>query len=187
MTDLQQFFNKHASGKKVLLFFILTQLVYMAMLLVTIPKILHFSNGMKILDLMPTGYSAAYAQKLFKTLGAAGRSFYLFQQIPLDLLYPGLFAVSFSLLLAFIFKRTSSEKSTLQKLVILPVFSGLFDYLENIGIIIMLSIYPTFQAWLVKLTNIFSILKSLSTTLVFVLLIISGIVLLIKLIRKKGK
>lgn len=172
---IQQIMIENATGKKVLLFFILTQIVYGIMLLFSIPKILEYSNGMKILDLMPTGYNAEYTQKLFETLGERGREIYLFQQIPLDLIYPGLFAISFSLLLTFIFRKSFSKENIIQKTTILPIFAGFFDYMENFGIIIMLSIYPDFQVWIVNTTSIFSIIKSVLTTFVFVLLAIGFI------------
>ncbi len=169
---------QNATGRNVLLFMIPTLGVYALMLLFSIPEVLEYSNGLKILDLMPTGYSSEYAQKLFKTLGKTGREIYLFRQIPLDMIYPALFAKSFSLLLAFIFKKAFSAKNKIQKLYVLPVFAGLFDYLENIGIIVMLSIYPDFQPWIANTTNVFSVLKSLSTTIVF-LALTAGIISLL--------
>jgi len=101
--------NKYSSGKNVLLFFVVTQIFYGTMLLFSIPKVMQYSNGMKILDMLPTGYSAEYVQTLFQTLGEIGQNVYLFQQIPLDMFYPGLFAISFSLLLTFIFEKVFSK------------------------------------------------------------------------------
>ena len=60
---LKKIIEKNSSGKKVLGLFILTNLVYAFMLLVTIPKTMVFSNGMKLLDMMPTGYDYNYANK----------------------------------------------------------------------------------------------------------------------------
>ena len=171
---------KKITGKKVLLFLIPTLCVYFMMLFVSIPKVLQYSNGMKILDLMPTGYSAEYVQKLFETLGETGRKIYLWQQLPLDTLYPALFAISFSLLLSYIFKKIFSEKNKIQKVSLLPIFAGLFDYLENIGIILMLNIYPNFQPWIANITNVFSVFKSFLTTLVFLFIIIGLFVLVVR-------
>jgi hypothetical protein len=168
-----QYIRNTTSGKKALMFLVPAMGMYLIMLFYSIPRVLEHSGGMKILDLMPTGYNTEYAQKLFETLGETGREIYLFQQIPLDMIYPGLFAVSFSLLLAFLFKKAFPVTSKIQNLAIVPIFAGLFDYLENIGIIIILTSYPDFYAWVVSVTNIFSISKSLLTTLVFVLIIIS--------------
>ena len=73
MKPLIKFIEKNISGKKVLGLFILTNLVYTFMLTVTIPKTMEFSNGMKLLDMMPTGYDLNYVNELFNWLGENGR------------------------------------------------------------------------------------------------------------------
>ncbi len=169
---IKQQLEKYATGRNVLFLFLLTQIIYFLMLLYTIPNLMHYANGMKILDMQPTGYSAEFARSLFNQLGENGRDYYLYRQIPLDMVYPFLFAVSYSILLTYLFKKSFKPESKLHYLSIIPLFGGLFDYFENIGIIIMLSIYPNFSINLANVTNIFSLLKSFSTTLFFILLII---------------
>ncbi len=129
---------------------------------------------------MPVGYSAEYAQKLLETLGETGLFVYQWKQIPLDMIYPILFAVTFSLLLALILKNSFPQKNNLHKLCILPMLAGLFDYLENIGIIIMIQLFPVFHEWIANITNIFSVLKSLTSTIVFTLIIIGLVILSVK-------
>jgi len=184
-SNIVQYISIKTSGKKVLIFLAPTLAVYLTMLFYSIPKVLEYSGGMKILDLIPTGYNTEYAQRLLETLGETGREIYSFQQIPLDMIYPGLFAVSFSLLLAFLLKKTFPLTSEIQNLAIIPIFVGLFDYMENIGIIIMLTSYPDFYAWVASITNIFSISKSLLTTIVFVLIIISLVRIFVRKILKQ--
>ena len=154
------------------------------MLLYTIPNLMNYTNGMKILDLQPTGFSAEYAKTLFDNLGVIGRDYYLYTQLPLDMIYPFLFAVAYSLLLTFLFKKSFNPESKLHFLSIIPLFGGLFDYFENIGIIIMLSIYPSFSTHLANVTSLFSVLKSISTTIFFVLLVIGIVGIIIKKFRK---
>ncbi len=91
MNRIAKILEKYVSGKKVLSLFILTNVVYLFMLMVTIPKTMGFSNGMKLLDMMPTGYNQDYVNKLFRTLGENGREIYLTNQIPVDMIYPLLF------------------------------------------------------------------------------------------------
>ena len=181
---IRELLSRHASGKKIFLLFLATQVVYGAMLLFSIPRVLQHSTGMQILDLLPTGYSAEYVQRLFETLGEIGREVYLFQQIPLDMIYPALFAITYSLLLTFLFKRVFSIENRIQNLNVLPIIAGLLDYLENFWIVIMLSIYPIFKSWLAYLTSVFTVLKSISVTLVFVLLIIVVIMFVIKKLQR---
>ena len=80
MNRITKILEKHSSGKKVLSLFILTNVVYLFMLMVTIPKTMVFSNGMKLLDMLPTGYNQNYVNELFSTLGENGREIYLTNQ-----------------------------------------------------------------------------------------------------------
>ena len=176
---------KNINGKRVLTLFIVSNIVYLFMLLVTIPKVMSFSFGMKILDMMPTGYNAAYVKSLFATLGEEGRHAYLYNQIPVDLIYPFLFAISSSLVLAFFLKNLDKLYGWYFYLCFLPILAGAFDYLENFGIIIMLSNYPNLPALLIILTNIFSVLKSLLTMVYFILLLITFVAFIVQFLNKK--
>lgn len=130
---MRNLFTKNLNGRIVLILFILTQTVYVIMLTVTVPLVMAQSQGMKIPDLMPFGYDLEYLNKLFTTLGVQGRHDYLFKQLPMDMIYPLLFAFSFSMLSAYILKRMGKLSGPLFYFCLLPFFSGFFDYCENIG------------------------------------------------------
>ena len=184
-SSLKKIILKNITGKKVLLLFVLTQFVYAFMLIVTIPNVMSFSNGKKILDMLPTGYNAEYVNSLFDTLGEKGRDAYLFNQIPVDMVYPFLFGVSFCLLLAYFLNKLNKLNGPLLYLCLLPLFGGAFDYMENIGIITMLTAYPDVSDLSVSITNIFSILKSTFITVYFVVLIITIIAVVISFLKRK--
>jgi len=185
MNRIDKILEKNTAGKKVLSLFILTNVVYIFMLMVTIPKTMEFSNGMKLLDMMPTGYNQNYVNKLFKTLGENGREIYLTNQIPVDMVYPLLFGLTYSLLLAYFLNKINKLKSPFKYLSLLPIIAGIADYLENIGIITMLINFPDLTKTIVNTTNIFSIIKSISTSIFFSALIVILIILGIKLAKKK--
>ncbi|XMO85972.1 hypothetical protein AAFN75_14375 [Algibacter sp. AS12] len=185
MKRLRKFIEKNISGKKVLGLFILTNLVYTFMLTVTVPKTMEFSNGMKLLDMMPTGYDLNYVSELFNSLGEIGRETYLTNQIPVDMIYPLLFALTYSLLLAYFLKKLNKLNSPFTYLCFIPIFAGIADYLENSGIITMLKSYPDLTEISVKTTSIFSLIKSISTTAFFIILIIVLMKLALKTINKK--
>jgi len=172
MNRFVKILEKNIKGKKVLGLFILTNVVYVFMLVVTIPKTMGFSNGMKLLDMLPTGYNQDYVNNLFRTLGENGRKIYLTNQIPVDMIYPLLFGLTYSLLLAYFLKKLNKLKSPFTLLCLLPIIAGIADYLENIGIITMLNSYPDLTQIMAKTTNIFTLIKSGSTTLFFIVLII---------------
>jgi len=185
MKRLTKFIEKNLSGKKVLGLFILTNVVYLFMLTVTIPKTMEFSNGMKLLDMMPTGYDLNYVSELFNSLGENGRGTYLTNQIPVDMIYPLLFGLSYCLLLGYFLKKLNKFNTPFLYLCLLPVIAGISDYLENIGIITMLNSYPDLTKVSVSTTNIFSILKSISTSAFFISLIIVLISLGLKAMNRK--
>ena len=103
MNYLTGFIERNVSGKKVLLLFILTNIVYVFMLTVTIPRTMAFSSGMRLLDMMPLGYDFNYVSTLFNQLEEIGRETYLTNQIPVDMIYPLLFGLSYCFLLGYFF------------------------------------------------------------------------------------
>lgn len=68
MKRLTTLIEKNLSVLKVLVLFILTNVVYVIMLLVTIPRTMNYSEGMKLLDMMPSGYDLNYVTELLSTL-----------------------------------------------------------------------------------------------------------------------
>ena len=185
MRKFKDFLEKHATGRKVLALFILTNLVYFLMVLVTIPETVEYSKGLQVLDMMPLGYDLDYVEALFAALGSEGRDYYLYRQIPLDMLYPLLFAVGYSLLLAFFLKKIN-KLNRLYLLCFLPFLAGIADYLENFGIITLLNSYPGISSSVVTITAFFSILKSVITTAYFFSLTGVVIVLFFKTVRAWG-
>lgn len=187
MKRLTKFLEKNSSGKKVLGLFVLTNLVYTFMLTVTIPKTMEFAYGMKLLDMMPTGYDLDYVNELFTSLGENGRLTYLTNQIPVDMIYPLLFGITYCLLLGYFLKKLNKLNSKYMYLCLIPIIAGIADYLENFGIIIMLKNYPELKETTVYATNIFSVTKSISTSIFFIALIVVLIAFGIKVINKKNK
>ena len=179
MKKLITYIQSVATGKAVLGFFIPTAAVYSIMLLYTIPQVVQYAPGMKLFDLSPTGYSFVYALELLRTLGVNGRNLYLYQQLPMDFIYPGLFAVSCCLLLSWLFAKSLRANSRMFYLCFVPVVAGMFDYLENIGIIRMLTSYPNIAESHVSITSSMTVLKNGFNT-VFFLLLLLGVILFIK-------
>ncbi len=172
------FFDKVAgstSGRKVLVFFIPSLAVYLLMLFYTIPGVESYVPGMKIFDLSPGGYSCDYAVRLLSALGDDGRKEYLSRQLPLDFIYPALFSLSSFFMLAWLLAKKSDASSGIFYLCLVPVAAGVFDYLENIQIILMLVDYPDITASQVFLSSVCTILKSGLTTLFFFILLLAVI------------
>lgn len=176
---------RNLQGSKVLVFFIITMAVYLFMLLVTIPYVMSFSGGMKLLDMMPSGYDADYVSTLMIALGEQGRHAYLLYQIPFDMIYPGFFAVTWCLIFAWFLRKANRLHSSLFYISYIPVSAAIFDYLENFGIIAIISKWPESPVLLSDASNIFSVLKSFLTTIYFVSLIVLLIVVMVRYFRKR--
>ena len=121
----------------------------------------------------PTGYSYDEAIILFQSLGPDGRSAYITVQIPIDSVYPGLFAISYALLIKWVFKQFLPRQSRLFFFAFVPVFAGIFDYLENVAVVAMLNGFPEISEVLVTSASCFTIAKSGLTTLFFIGLLVA--------------
>ena len=173
------FMQRVSTGKVVIAFIIPAIIVYFAMLLYTIPQVSAYAPGINLFDLSPTGYSFEYANKLLDTLGSDGRELYLYRQLPLDFIYPGLFAGSCSLLLSWLFLKTQKTNSKLFYCSYIPVAAGLFDYFENVFIVSILTSYPNVSEVSISFASSMTIAKSVLTTAFFGVLLI-GVILNLK-------
>jgi len=187
MKRIRRIIETNLTGKKVLLLFILTNIVYAVMLTVTIPKTMTFSNGLKLLDMMPLGYDFEYINMLFETLGENGRQVYLTNQLPVDMIYPFFFGVSYCLLIGYFLNKLNKLNSVFFFLCFLPLIAGIADYAENYGIFTMLNNFPDFSPITAKVTNVFSVVKSMSTTVFFVALTLILLLFGIKKIKERTK
>ena len=184
MNSPKLFFSTPIKGKKVLTYFIISSTVYALMLFVTIPKLIHFSNGMKILDMMPFGYSYQYVTQLFTDLGVDGRNFYLSYQIPIDMIYPFLLGLSNYYIIVYFLQKIDQWKTPFLYLSLLPFFGALFDYFENIGTIVMLNNFPNLNPVAVQINSFFTISKSFFISISFIALIVILVIFSIKKVSK---
>lgn len=182
MKNLIDSLQARATNRLVLLLFVVTMAIYLFILFYTIPAVLANAPEMQLFDMSPGGYSFTYAKDLLDALGPAGRQTYLTLQLPVDFVYPGLFAISYTLLLVWLFNKGFAKRSPIFYCALVPAVAGLFDYLENIGIIIMLRSYPQLSPVAVSLTSVSSVIKSIFTTGFYILLLI-GIFALVRSVR----
>lgn len=178
--------NKPVNGKTVLLLLLLTNIVYVYMLFVSIPKVIGFAGGMKIPDMMPIGYEPEYIITLLEKLGDQGRHVYLYQQIPVDLCYPFLFGITYCMVILYLLQKNQKMNGETFYLCLLPLMGGFFDYLENFSIIHMLSSFPGISVSSVKISAFFTVFKSMLSSISFTVIIILLLMLILrKLVRAK--
>jgi hypothetical protein len=179
MRKIISLLQKYSTGRRVAILFVFTMGVYIIMLFYSIPSTIALAPHMKIFDMSPTGYSAEYAFSLLNAIGSEGRNTYLTVQLPIDFIYPGLFGISYSLLLGWLFSKSFNYSSKIFYFSFMPMIAGIFDYFENIGIIVMLNSFPSISTRVVEITNIFTISKS-CFTIVFYILLVIGVIPIVK-------
>ena len=184
---MHEFFLKHLEGKKVLVWFLISSAVYGTMAVFTLPRLQMLANGLQLFDVKMDGYTPEYALRLLLALGQEGRHIYLTQQMPLDMLYPFTFAVSNSLIIAWLLHKLNWFESPAFYLVLLPIVGGLLDYFENFTVITMLLQFPDVSTPIAELANMFTRTKLLVSIPAFVSLIVLLIILLVKTLIKLEK
>lgn len=157
---------------------IFTYSIYFIMLFVTIPEVMGYVHGMKILDMLPW-YNFTYARNLFDTLGEQGRHIYLTHQLILDLFYPWLFIASSTIFILYFLKKIG-KTGKWNWLIIIPCLAGCADYIENI-FFTYFNLTNHVTEWAVSIARIFSLTK---TTWVMMSVIIFIILLAIFILQK---
>ncbi|MCK0166762.1 hypothetical protein MWU52_04285 [Jannaschia sp. S6380] len=148
------------SGKLAILFGLGAIMIYLVMVLGPLRYLTDLAVVLPF-DLRPTGYSQVDAAVLLEALGEAGRQYYLMRQLPLDTLYPALLALT---LISTLRWRAAKFGPTLMTRMGVPlaILAATFDYLENLGIGLMLLVGadPT----LVQASSTATMLKSALTS-----------------------
>jgi hypothetical protein len=96
-------------------------------------------------------------------------------ELTADIIYPIVYTLFYGLLISWLFQRGFKSDSPMQKYNVMPVGAWFFDLLENVGILTMLSMYPSQPAFMAWLTMIFGSLKWLSF-LITIGLVLVGLV-----------
>ena len=185
MKKLINYFLQKSTKKELIFWFVTTYLLYFYMILFPIPQLKILAGGMKIPDMMPTGYDPAYLYTLLVTLGEKGRNLYLFKQIPFDMVYPFLYGFSFTLLLAYIYNLLFTKQTILRFICLIPFVASIFDYAENITIANLIYNFPYFSISNALMANTFTILKSSFTIVSFLLVFMGVLSVIIKRLLEK--
>lgn len=171
MKNLIHILQNNASDRLVLVLFLVTMAIYLTMIFYSIPAVVSFAPELVLFDMSPTGYSYQNAMELLGILGTEGRSIYLTKQLPLDFIYPGLFAITYSLLLVWLLLKSISHQSKIFYLAVVPILAGICDYIENVFIIVMINSFPDLSSNIVGTASLFTIMKSSFTSVFFILLL----------------
>jgi hypothetical protein len=179
-----------------LLFLLMSQVIYIIMQIYSIPSVVHEAGGLLIFDMKPMGYTYEYAYNFLSHLSEKGYGMYKYVQLPLDILFPILNCLTglctFTLLIRLYDKvKNKSEldmqSSFLKAPLALPLIAMLSDYLENIMILVMLSYKSAVPKGLVYVADIFTITKSMATSIFYIIILIICIISCVTWIRNRTK
>ena len=112
-------------------------------------------GGIQPLDLM----LFANPEKIFNMIeryGEFGRQFYRNVELTVDIIYPIVYLFFFGLLISWLFQRGFAPTSPMRKYNVMPLGAWFFDLLENVVVVILLSVFPSQPAglaWVFVLLN----------------------------------
>ncbi len=113
------------------------------------------------------GYRANEAYEVIGHYSDSMRRTYILNEVTLDLVFPVIYTLLFSFLIFFLFKNIT--------LAFFPFIQLLFDYLENTGIVIILSAWPNKLMWLATATSVFSMIKWVLAGITILIILVGGV------------
>jgi hypothetical protein len=159
LNTLSRKFHSWATGWRVLLLLVADALM-MGYVMPAAGAIMAFAANASVLPLdLMFFYRPDQAFAMIEKYGPAARDIYLKIEITADIIYPIIYTLFYGLLLSWLFQRGFKPDSPMQKYNAVIVGAWFFDLLENIGIVSMLSTYPSQIDALAWLTMIFGSLK----------------------------
>jgi len=158
--------RKSATGKNILILLALFLLANFVVVPLVYPKF-------QTLDMM-NGYTPSQAYQLISSYGEQGRQLYAIIESTLDLVYPFVSALLFSLLILYSFQRGFPNLKWAGWLALLPFVVMISDYLENTCVLILLLQYPRKLDIVARVASFFTTAKMVLSP--FELMFILGLV-----------
>ncbi len=158
LIKLSNTLQRWAKGWLVFILFLLDTVFALFILPIAAALMMGDAGGPGPLDLQ-FFYTPAKAYEIITAYGEYTRLFYRNIELTIDIIYPIIYSLFFSLFITWLFKKGFDQNSSMQRLNVVPFGAWLFDLLENIGIVTMLSIYPSTPAALAWITTIFTTVK----------------------------
>ena len=158
LTSLNKWLVKNAKGWLVLVFLGLFFLFNLVIMPSGQKWLGGNTNEVGSIDLTLAASPATLFDKV-DAYGEQGRSVYRIFALSADIAYPIIYSIFLGLTITFLFQRIFPLESTWQKLNLLPFAALIFDVLENLGIVALLSTYPEKFVWLAILTSILNFIK----------------------------
>jgi hypothetical protein len=142
------------------------------------PELVKLSGREGLLDLMPY-YTAQEAYAILGHYGAAGRELYL-RFLAADFVFILVYTFGFAFLMTRAVRAVCTHGNSWLCLNLLPFGIGIFDSVENLCILKMLSLYPDTAPVVGTLSGISTLCKYVLTLLALLSLAYIGLILLMR-------
>jgi len=185
LDKISETLTRYANGWVVLVFFAGEMLFNALILPNQQAKLEAASGGIGPID-PQIFYTPEKVYSMVAAYGEAGRANYRTFELTGDIIYPIIYTLFFALLVTWLFQRGLASDSPVQKLNIVPLGSWPFDLLENLGIVTMLSIYPSTPAAAAWLTAMFTLVKWIFAGITIVLILIGFVMAFKNGFKKQG-
>jgi len=172
MDSLKNYLYKKADAKHLLICGILF-IIFNILIFPYLQKRIDSTGQYPMLDLL-FGYSMERACLILEGIGEEGRSAYLFTTSAADMLYPLVYALLLSLIIAWMLKKLMLEQGVMSYLIFLPFLIMVFDFIENSAIIIMLVSFPYLSERAVLMGSYAGMAKWVSTGIVLLVIAVTG-------------
>jgi hypothetical protein len=146
-----------ASLKMILLAFF-SQVIFAVFIIPKMESLINPFQNQVLLELR-FGYKADQFYNLLDAIGESGRRFYKVYVLFIDILYPVIYSISYSLLLSLFFRNSFSSNHYFQLFNVFPFLIGFADIFENSVVGYLLFVFPEKLNFGVKLASSFSLLK----------------------------
>jgi hypothetical protein len=178
MNRLSHFIDRIANWKSFLVFLALYALFSGYILKNAEDKINALAGkSVGVIDLT-FGYNPTGTLTMVADYGGPARAFYAWTEMTTDLLYPIVYAFMLGIALALLYRSTPYGWFCL-----IPFICLLFDYLENIAIVILLKTFPQQSTSVAILCEIFKLTKWIIFGAIILLVMIGVVVRLTKRTR----
>jgi hypothetical protein len=171
-------YEKLADGRVILLLLFLFLLTNFVIAPAIYPKF-------QTLDTL-SSYTPQKAYDLISSYGEQGRQSYAIIELTLDLAYPLITALMFSLMILYTFKRAFPGVEWVRYVSFAPYVIMVSDYLENAFVVTMLLSYPRDLVGMARMANIFTVTKFILSPLqlLFIVGLIGWLIRIILLRRR---
>lgn len=178
LNNLSETLKKYANGGLVLLL-LAGFLFFNAVILPRQEtKITSASGGTGPIDLQ-FFYTPDKVYSMVASYGEEGRAAYRTFELTGDILYPIVYTLFLALGITWLFQRGFGSTSSIHKYNVVPFGAWLFDLFENLGIVTMLSVYPSTPALPAWAAAVFTLVKWLFV-IASILLFLTGLVMALK-------